>query len=82
MNEKNYSYIIVESYRRGSTLHIRPCPGQDPYTPEMGVECSKELMEEYPEGTKFRIKAKITSREGSDPFVYSHYLWDYEVIDD
>jgi hypothetical protein len=46
----------------------------------MFVECSKDLMNDYPIGTKFRIKAKITSKEGGTPFVYSYYGWSYEVL--
>ena len=80
-----YHYIIVESYYiTGSGLrgpiHIRPLPGQDPFLPSMHVECSKELSYDYPVGTRFRIKAKITDREGT-PFIYSHYKWPYEVVE-
>lgn len=84
----NYQYIIVESFYPESTagrhgpVHIRPIPGQDPFLPEMYVECSKELSNDYPVGTKFRIKAKITNRLGGPPFVYSSFQWAYEVLAD
>lgn len=48
----------------------------------MFVECSKALSEDYPIGTKFRIKAKITSKLGGAHFIYSHYSWPYEVLKD
>ena len=82
----NYDFIIVESFCPSSTsgrhgsVHIRPLPNQDPYLISMFVECSKDLMNDYPIGTKFRIKAKITSKEGGIPFIYSYYGWSYEVL--
>lgn len=81
-----YSYIIVESFipkdtsGRHGLVHIRPIEGQDPYTSNMFVQCSKDLSSDYPVGTRFRIKAKITSREGGSPFISSHYTWSYEVL--
>lgn len=86
MKKEVYSYIIVESYKpkvnRGyhGEVHIKPIAGQEPYTEEMHVECSKVLSNDYPIGTKFKIKAKITSKEGGKPFVYSHYSWSFDVI--
>jgi hypothetical protein len=35
----------------------------------------------HPVGTKFRIYAKETDREGSPPFLYTHFSWPYEVLD-
>lgn len=82
----NYQYIIVESYHiTGSGLrgpiHIRPLAGQEPFLPTMHVECSRDLSYDYPVGTRFRRKAKVTDREGGTPFIYSHYKWAYEVIE-
>jgi hypothetical protein len=48
----------------------------------MFVECSKELVNNYRVGTRFRIRAKITDREGSRPFLYSYFGWYYEVLPD
>lgn len=83
-----YQMIKVESYyESGSGLHgivhIRPLPNQSPFETWMRVECSKLLMDEkvYKLGTKFLIKAKITSREGGTPFIYSSYAWSHKVID-
>ena len=87
MSEKDeYDQIKVEGYKPHITsglhgeVHIRPLPGQTPYEPDMHVECAKELSSEYPVGTKFIIKAKITSRQGGKPFVYSRYSWAYTVL--
>jgi hypothetical protein len=82
-----YNMIDVESYyESGSGLHgnvhIRPLPNQSPFETSMRVECSKEMMDSmiYAVGTKFRIKAKITCRQGGTPFIYSSYAWPFTVI--
>ncbi len=86
MKSSEYDYILVESFKpidtstRHGLIHIRPLPDQEPYDSEMFVACSKDMSNNYPVGTKFRIKAKITSREGGTAFIYSHYSWPYEVI--
>jgi hypothetical protein len=86
--KNQYEHIIVESFIPEKTsgkhglVHIRPLPDQHPYETSMFVECSKELSEDYPIGTKFRIKAKITSKLGGAHFIYSHYSWSYEVLKD
>ncbi len=46
----------------------------------MHVECSKKLSTDYPVGTHFKIKTKITDREGGKAFAYSHYSWSFEVL--
>jgi len=86
MQKEEYSYLIVESNRPKKKsglhgeIHIKPIAGQEPFTEDMHVECSKVLSKEYPVGTKFKIKAKITSKEGGQPFAYSHYSWPFEVL--
>jgi hypothetical protein len=84
--QNSYDFIIVESFIPQNSsghhglVHIRPLPLQDPYHESMFVECSKELSLNYPVGTRFRIKGKITSKAGGAPFVYSYYRWPYEVL--
>ena len=86
MNKEEYTYIIVESYKPTNTsglhgdIHIKPIAGQEPYTEDMHVECSKVLSNDYEVGTRFKIKAKITSKESGKLFAYSHYSWDFEVL--
>ena len=81
-----YEHIVVESYiptqRTGlhGAVHIRPVAGQK-YSPSLHVECSKKLIRDYPVGTKFRIKAKLTDREGGGEFLYSYFGWSYEVVE-
>ncbi len=81
-----YQMVEVESYEPANTsglhgkVHIRPCSGQG-FPTAMHVECSKELSERYPPGTRFRIRAKLTDREGEGDFLYSYYGWKYEVLE-
>jgi len=83
---EKYYLIEVESYlpKRTSGLHgkvhIRPVGGQKGFHPSLHVQCSKELSTEYPVGTRFLIKAKLTDLMGGGQFIYSHYKWTYEVI--
>jgi hypothetical protein len=57
----DYAEIVVESYQPHSTagkhglIHIRPIDGQGIFKPEMNVECSKKLSEEYPVGTSVTL---------------------------
>lgn len=80
-----YQMIEVESYRPKSTIglhgkvHIRPCAGQG-YPENMHVECSKALSRDYPVGSRFRIKAKLTDREGGGEFLYSYHGWKFELL--
>ena len=79
-----YQFIVVESFLPQSTagrhgsVHIRPIPGQS-FPQNLFVECSKDLMTKFPVGTRFKIKAKLTGREGA-PFIYSYHGWKYEVL--
>lgn len=84
--KNEYDHIVVESFipndgeGRHGLVHIRPVEGQEPFKTDMFVQCSKDLSNNYQVGTKFRIKAKITAREGGTPFIYSSYAWSYEVL--
>ena len=86
MKPVEYSEIIVESYcpesRRGlrGEVHIRPLPGQYPFDSELHVACSKKLTYDYPVGTKFKIRAKLTQREDGAFYIYSNFIWPFEVV--
>ena len=80
-----YRSVLVESYVASRTgglhgaVHIRPCPDQGLPT-ELHVECSKSLTRDYPVGTVFRLRAKLTDREGGGEFLYSYHGWRAEVV--
>jgi len=80
-----YVHVEVESYSPAKVsglhgkIHGRPCAGQG-YPTSMHVECARKLTKDYPAGTRFRIRAKLTDREGGGEYLYSHFSWDYTVI--
>jgi hypothetical protein len=84
-NTPAYQYIIAESYipkdRSGlrGLVHIRPAANQQ-FPQDLHIECSKRLMTDYPVGTRFRIRVKLTDRQGGNPFLYSYFGWPVEVL--
>jgi hypothetical protein len=86
ISDEPYRHFIVESYYPPSTaglhgpIHIRPIAGQGVPT-DIHVRCSKSLSSDYKVGTRFRIRAKLTDKEGSKPFLHSHHNWTYEVLE-
>ena len=81
----SYIYVVVESYIAENTsglhgsIHIRPVKGEQ-FPQSIKVECSKALSKNYPVGTKFKIQAKLTDRNGSGDYLYSSYRWSYDVL--
>ena len=84
-HDEPYLDVIVESYVLASTsgkhgkVHIRPVAGQS-FDTSLSVECSKSLTTNYSVGTRFRLRAKLTDREGGGQFLYSSWRWPVEVI--
>lgn len=81
-----YREVVIETYRAGGepsrhSVRARPVGGQG-FDATMKVECSSSMRTGYPVGTKFKVRAKITDREGSRPFLYTSYRWPYEVLSD
>ena len=80
-----YRQVVIETFDDGPRGHhgkvrARPVAGEF-YPTTMVVECSKTMRAQHPVGTKFRIFAKETNKEGSEPFLYTHYSWPYQIID-
>ena len=81
----DYKEIIVESFRPASKsglhgeVHMRPAPGQF-YPQSLKVECAKRLTRDYPVGTRFKIRVKLTDREGEGEYLYSYFGWPVEVV--
>ncbi len=42
---------------------------------ELLTECSKKLFYDFPLGTRFLLKAKLTDREEKGMFFYTSYRW-------
>jgi hypothetical protein len=69
--------IIVETFyapgeKSRSPIRVRPLPGQG-FSPDMRVECSREMRAAFPVGQLFCIYVKVTSRLNSPDFLYSSY---------
>jgi hypothetical protein len=83
VRKDGYQYVIVESFvgpdsQGRSRPQVRPIKGQI-FDSGLRVECSMDLINKHPLGTKFRIRAKLTAMQGA-PFVYSYFGWPYEVV--
>jgi hypothetical protein len=81
-----YQEIIIETYLNwgepsADGIRARPLPGQG-FPISMRVECSSGMRHKHPVGTKFKILAKETSREGGARFLYTHYSWPFEAVSD
>ncbi len=81
----SYRQVVVQTYEavktgKSSRIHVRPVPGEC-YPTTMDVECSRAMRKLHPIGTRFRIYAKETCREGGKPFLYCHFDWPYEIVD-
>ena len=80
-----YEEVLVESYipeksaGKHGKVHIRPVAGYK-YSPNLHVECSKKLSENYPVGTRFKLQAKLTDRASGGEYLYSSYRWAYQVV--
>ena len=73
------SFIPANSSGLHGKVHVRPLPGQG-LAQDLHVECSKRLTKDYPVGTRFRITAKLTDREGGGEYLYSYFRWPVEVL--
>lgn len=84
-HDEEYEWVDVESYMPSKTsglhgkVHVRVLPGQR-FSTDLHVECGRNLRKDYPVGTRFRIWAKLTDREGGGEYLYSYWKWKYEVL--
>ena len=80
-----YRSILVETYRvaptsgRHGDTHVRPLASEG-LPAGIHVECPRSIDRNYPVGTRFRIRAKLTDRLGGAQYLYSHHSWAYEVV--
>ena len=80
-----YHTIVVESFIPNSTsgrhgeVHIRPAQGEF-YPQSLSVECARSLKNNFPVGTKFRIRVKLSDIKDGGEFLYSYHGWPVQVI--
>ncbi len=80
-----YQQVVVETYYavktgKSSRIHVRPVQGSRIHRQWTSSVPGVHGWKMYPVGTKFRIYAKETNREGGKPFLYSHIDWPFEVV--
>jgi hypothetical protein len=86
MPEEDYVWLIVESYRPSSTagkhgpIHVRPAPGQG-YDQSLQVRCPREMVRNFPEGTRFKLRVKLTNRDGGGEFLSAPHQWPFYLLD-
>ena len=83
---ERHEQIIVETYdaikpNKSSRRHVRPIKGEK-HPASMDVRFPRKTREKYAEGTKFRIYAKLTDKQGGKDFLSTHHSWPFEVWDD
>ncbi|MFN3791040.1 hypothetical protein [Massilia sp.] len=68
-----YRDVAVESFVDpcSGRVRIRPVSGQA-YATSLRVQCARALADtgRYPLGTRFLVSAKLTDRQGGEPFLY------------
>lgn len=79
-----YRQYEVESYLAYGEpsehrVRVRPCAGQGLDT-NMNVRCSVKMRDQHPVGTRFKLRAKLTSMKDGRPFLHAPYSWPYEVV--
>lgn len=78
-----YRYFIIETYENkgepsSKKIRAHPLPGQGVST-SLNIECSAGMRDSHPPKTLFKVRCKVTDREGTK-FLYRYYRWPYEVI--
>lgn len=80
----SYREVIIETFSNhgestDAKVRARPVEGQG-YDTNMRVECSRSMRKNHPVGTKFKLLAKVSSRQGGKEFLYSPVNAKYKVI--
>jgi hypothetical protein len=85
MPDESYYTLIVETcYESGGGLHGDihvGCVAGQAFPQSLRVRSPKQMRRNYPVGTRFRIYAKLTDKEGDNAFLHTHHNWDYDVLD-
>lgn len=86
MKDEPYHYVAVENFvpegyePTSALVRVRPLSGQG-VDQNVRVECDRYHMRyDFPLGTVFIIKGKLTDREGGPEFIYSYFGWPYITI--
>ena len=82
---EQYEQIVIETYHevksgKSSRIHARPIEEQG-YSTSLDVECSRAMRKSHPVGTRFKVWAKLTDREGGGEYLYTSWQWPYKVVE-
>lgn len=80
--DEDYVFVEVETYYASGSglhgsIHVRPVAGEV-FPQTMRVECSRSLRTEA--GKRFRMRVKLTDREGEGAYLYSSFRWPVEAL--
>lgn len=79
-----YFDLLVETFDSGQvsgrhgTKHVRPISGQG--YDSLVVSCNREMRDLFPIGTLFKIRAKLSNKEGGAEYLKSPHSWGYSVV--
>jgi len=83
--EERYYTVVVETYRESGSglhgdIHVRTVPDEQ-FPQSLRVRFPRKVRYAYPVGTRFRVRAKLTDREGGSTFLHTNHAWPFEVLD-
>jgi hypothetical protein len=50
------------------------------YDQSLQVRCPREMVRNYPLGTRFKIRAKLTDKEGGGEFLSAPHQWPFSQL--
>jgi hypothetical protein len=86
MPEEPYYTIVVETFRKSGSglhgdIHVRPVKDEI-FQQTLHVRFPRGIRHAHPIGTRFRVYAKLSDKEGSNRFLHTNHAWDYEILKD
>ncbi|MCT4609698.1 MAG: hypothetical protein N4A70_10875 [Pelagimonas sp.] len=75
---KYHEIDVVVSHDENGKAHVRACPDQEGFDPEVDITHCPQDVHEALSGSQFRLQVSLKS----DGMIRSHHSWDFDVIDD
>jgi hypothetical protein len=85
MPTEPYCTIVVETFRKSGSglhgdIHARCVDGQFPRS--LHVRFPRAVRFAHPVGTRFRVLAKLSDKEGGNQFLHTNHAWPYTVLNE
>ena len=74
------TFILAHTSGHRGRIHVRPVAGHGVDT-NLLVECSRDLTDKFPVGTRFALRAKYARRLGGPLFIKAPYAFAYRVVE-